>query len=119
MRKSQVIAIILSAAAGVALAKLPPLTPEQQEAAAAKKEAEKAQLEKEKQALDKAQDRVADYYKRTKGGSSAAGSGGGAGSTGQRTEDTNVSSKAVRAPRSEGPVGGRAQSAEAHSTPAK
>jgi hypothetical protein len=105
---------------GVALAKLPPPTPEQEQAAAAKKETEKAQLEKEKQALDKAQDRVADYYKRTKGGSGGVSAGGsGAGGTAQRTEDTNVSAKAVRAPRSEGPVGGRAQSAEAHSTPAK
>src|ERR1044071_5480229 len=107
------LAALIGVRGGVALAKLPPPTPEQEQAAAAKKETEKAQLEKEKQALDKAQDRVADYYKRTKGGS---GSSAGAG---QRTESTNVSAKSKEAPRSAGPTGGTAQSAEAHSTPAK
>lgn len=112
MRIAHALAFGLAALTGVALAKLPPPTPEQEQAAAAKKESEKANLEKEKQALEKAQDRVAEYYKRTKG------AGGGAGSA-QKTENTNISAKAVRAPRSEGPTGGRAQSAEAHSTPAK
>src|ERR1044071_253740 len=91
------LAALIGVRGGVALAKLPPPTPEQEQAAAAKKETEKANLEKEKQALEKAQDRVAEYYKRTKGGGGSVGSGA-------KTEDTNISAKAVRAPRSEGPV---------------
>ena len=112
MRASYLIAIALSALAGVAIAKLPPLTPQQQEAAAAKKAAEAAQLEREKQALERAQDRVAEYYKRTKG------KGGGVGAA-PRTETTNMPKQARELPGQAGPQGGREQSAEAHSTPAK
>jgi hypothetical protein len=112
MRKSHLIAIALSAVAGVALAKLPAPTPEQQEAAAAKKEAEQAQLEKEKQALERVQDRVADNYKRAKGGASSKVGAG-------RTEDTNMPKTTRELPRGTAPQGGRQQSAEAHSAPAK
>src|SRR5688500_4656292 len=86
-------ALVMSALAGVAIAKLPPLTPEQQEAAATKKQADQANIEKEKELLEKAQNRVVDYYKKTKGGSGPAVATG-------KTEDTNVSRKAVegRAP---------------------
>ena len=112
MRTSRWIAIALSAVAGVAIAKLPPPTPEQEQAAAAKKVAEQAQLEKEKQALERVQDRVAEYYKRTKGGSSSAGAGA-------RTEDTNMPKTTKELPGGTAPQGGRRQSAEAHSAPAK
>ena len=113
MRMHWMVAAALFAAAAVAGAKLPAHTPEQQEAAAAKKEQEKAQVEKEKQLLEKAQDRVADYYKRTKGGSGSGPSRGGA------TEGKNISAKAVEPPGEAGPKGGTKQSAEAHSAPAK
>lgn len=106
-------AALLSAATVVALAKLPPPTPEQQQAAAAKKEQEQAQLEKEKQLLERAQDRVAAQYKRSKGIASSGSTPAG------RTEDTNVSKKAIEPAHSTGPQGGTKQSAEAHSTPAK
>jgi hypothetical protein len=112
MRKAYVIAIVMSALAGVALAKLPPPSPEQQQAAAAKKEAEQAQLEKEKQLLERAQDRVAEYYKRTKGKS------GGVKPT-ARVEDTNMPKTTRELPGDTGPQGGRQPSAEAHSAPAK
>jgi hypothetical protein len=107
------VALTLSIAAAVAAAKLPPPTPEQQEAAAAKKEQEKAQLEKEKQLLERAQDRVVDHYKRTKGSGSAAARQAGP------TEDTNMPKTTRELPRQAGPQGGREQSAEAHSAPAK
>ena len=105
-------ALVMSALAGVALAKLPALTPEQQEAAAAKKQVDQAQVEKEKELLEKAQNRVVDYYKKTKGGSGTATASG-------KTETTNISRKAVEGPGTAAPQGGKAQSAEAHSTPAK
>ncbi len=105
-------AVVLCAAVGVAAAKLPAPTPEQQQAAAAKKEQEQAQLEKEKELLARAQDRVAEYYKRAKGGS-------GIQRTGARTEDTNMPKTTKELPRQTGPHGGKAQSAEAHSAPAK
>ena len=106
-------ALVMSALAGVAIAKLPALTPEQQEAAAAKKQADAANVEKEKELLDKAQNRVVEYYKKTKGatGTSTA--------VGAKTEATNISRKAVEGPGATAPRGGKNQSAEAHSTPAK
>ena len=112
MRVAYGVALVMSALAGVAIAKLPAPTPEQQEAAAAKKQVDQAKLEKEKEALERAQNRVAEYYKKTKGGSGPAQATG-------KTEDTNVSRKAVEGPGSTAPRGGKNQSAEAHSTPAK
>jgi len=106
------LAILLSALTGTALAKLPPLTPEQQQVAEARKQSEQAQLEKDKQALERTQDKVAEYYKRTKGkpnGSAAAG----------RVQDTNMPKTSRELPREAGPQGGREPSAEAHSAPAK
>ena len=113
MRIEWIAAAVLSAAVGVAVAKLPPPTPEQQQAAAAKKEAEAAQLEKEKQLLERAQDRVAEYYKRTKGSAAAAGARGG------KVEDTNMPKTTKELPGNSGAGGGTKQSAEAHSAPAK
>ena len=106
-------ALVMSALAGVAIAKLPALTPEQQEAAAAKKQADAATVEKEKELLDKAQNRAVDHYKKTKG--VAGGSTVAAG----KTAATNISRKAVEGPGTAAPRGGKNQSAEAHSAPAK
>jgi hypothetical protein len=112
MRLTVAVAMIAAALAGAALAKLPPLNPEQEQAAAAKKQAEQVQLEKEKQALERAQDRVAEYYKRTKGKSGGA-------SAPARATDTNMPKTTRELPRDTGPQGGRQPSAEAHSAPAK
>ena len=112
MRVTVAVAVIASALAGAALARLPPLSPEQEQAAAAKKQAEQAQLEKEKQALERVQDRVAEYYRRDKG--KAGPTGGSA-----RVSDTNMPKATRELPRDTGPQGGRQPSAEAHSAPAK
>jgi len=101
----------LALVAAVAGAKLPPPTPEQQQAAAAAKEKAAANAEKEKQLLERAQDRVVEYYKRHKAapGASTANAG--------RTETVP---NAATVPAGEaGPKGGVKQSAEAHSAPAK
>jgi hypothetical protein len=102
-------------AVGVASAKLPPPTPEEQEAAQARKQKQEAQLEQEKKQLEKAQDRVAQYYKRTKGGSASGGAPDGAG----RIADHNMPKTTKELPHSAGPHGGKTPSAEAHSAPAK
>lgn len=112
MRIHWLFAAAMFAVAAVAGAKLPAPTPEQEQAAAAKKEQEKVNAEKAKVHLEKAQDRVAELYKRTKGG------GGGVARTGQ-TETKNLSAKAVEPAGEAGPKGGTKQSAEAHSAPAK
>jgi hypothetical protein len=108
-----VVTAAMSLAAGVTLAKLPAPTPEQAQAAAAKKQVDQLALEKEKILLQKAQDRVADAYKRTKTGATATDAGRG------KTESINISRKAVEPSGTAGPRGGKEQSAEAHSTPAK
>jgi len=108
-----VVAAAMSLAAGVTLAKLPAPTPEQAQAAEAKKQVDELALEKQKILLERAQNRVAETYKRTKTGCTASNTGGG------KTESTNVSRKAVEPSGTAGPRGGTEQSAEAHSTPAK
>ena len=114
MRRHWIALAVMSVAAGVAGAKLPPPTPEQMQAAEAKKETDKAVVEKEKALLDKAQDRVVQHYKRTQGTMAAGTSRGG------QTEATNISDPAVRKSQGDaGPKGGTKQSAEAHSAPAK
>jgi hypothetical protein len=109
----RIAAAVMAAATAVALAKLPPPTPEAVEAAAAKKQQDEANAEKQKILLDKAQDRVVDHYKRTKGASAGGARRGG------QTETTNIPRKAVEPAGTAGPRGGKEQSAEAHSTPAK
>ncbi|MGZ8265083.1 MAG: hypothetical protein ACXWUI_13180 [Burkholderiales bacterium] len=106
---------MICALAGAAAAKLPAPSPEQQQAAAAKKDQEQAQLEREKKQLEQAQDRVIQHYKRTKG-SAAAGASTAAGG---KVEDRNMPKTTKELPGSAGPRGGTAQSAEAHSAPAK
>ena len=113
MRKHWIAAAVMGVAAGVAFAKLPPPTPEQVQAAEAKKEQEKANAEKEKQLLEKAYERVVQHYKRTKG------AGGTSTARGGQTETTNIPNLAVVPPGESGPKGGTKQSAEAHSAPAK
>jgi hypothetical protein len=94
--------------AGPVYARLPPLTPEQQSAAEQKKaeEAEKARAQQE--ALTRVQDRIAAQFGR-KGASSNSG----------QTQQGNLSQKSVEPAGTAGPIGGTAQSAEAHSTPAR
>ena len=105
-------AVAFGATTAVALAKLPAPSPEQAEVAAAKKEKEKAALEVAQRQLEQAQDRTVAHYRRTKGGSDGQPTAG-------PTEKENLPKAAVVPPRQAGPQGGRQQSAEAHSAPAK
>jgi hypothetical protein len=95
-------------AAAPVYARLPPLTPEQQSAAEQKKaeEAEKARAQQE--ALTRVQDRIAAQFGRK-----------GAGASSGQTQQGDLSQKSVEPAGTAGPVGGTAQSAEAHSTPAR
>src|SRR5690606_8583953 len=56
----------LAVAGGAALAKLPPPTPEEQKAAAEEKRLKAEQMRKEKEALERAQDRVVEHYRRSR-----------------------------------------------------
>lgn len=112
MRKSKAVmcgllvgAMLISSAA---FSKLPPPTPEEQAAAAQKKNQEAAQLEKEKAQLERAQNRVAERYRKAHG-SHAAG----------RTSDQNMPKTTSELPGGTGPTPLRKQSGEAHSAPAK
>ncbi|AGW94929.1 MULTISPECIES: hypothetical protein [Cupriavidus] len=93
---------MLSFAAGPLHARLPAPTPEQQQAAEAKKakEAEAAKLQAD--ALGRVQDQLAARF----------GKGSSAGAT---TEPGKVPQKAAEAPGTAGPHGGTSPSAEAHS----
>lgn len=88
-------------------ARLPPPTPEQQAAAEQKKGEEAAKAKEQQDALTRVQDRIAARFGR---GSRAAG---------HATEKGNLPQKAVDHDGAAGPAGGTAQSAEAHSTPAR
>lgn len=93
---------------GSAWAKLPPPTPEEQAAAAQKKAQQAAQQDEQKKALEQAQDRIAERYRRTHPQPSA----------GEGQNDA-LPKTAGELPGDAGPHGGRAPSAEAHSAPAK
>jgi hypothetical protein len=113
MRKPNAVCCLFAGAmlvGGAAIAKMPPPTPEEQAAAAGKKAREKEQLEKEKALLERAQDRVAERYRKTYGDSPRA-SG--------RTSGQNMPRTNSELPRGVGPTPERPQSAEAHSAPAK
>ena len=112
MSRALSIALVAALWAGGAAAKLPPPTPEEQAAQQEKRAQEQAQLEREKAALERAQDQVAERYRR-ENGSGPRSDGGGA------IADTNMPYRARELPRSAGPHGGTEQSAEAHSAPAK
>jgi hypothetical protein len=105
MRLACPLLVAIALAAPIADAKLPPPTPEEIAAEQAKKNEEAARLEREKALLEKAQDRVAERYRN--GAPRAAGG----------VSDTNMPNNVKQRPAA--PQGGRDQSAEAHSAPAK
>ena len=103
--------------AGLALAKLPPPTPEEQAAASAKKAEQEQQVKEQKAALERAQDRVVQHYKKEmskRGASSSAGSG-----SSQRTEGSEMPKTTGELPGGVGPKPTSPPSAESHSAPVK
>jgi hypothetical protein len=98
--------VAIALAAPIAEAKLPPPTPEEVAAEQQKQATEKARLERAKAALEKAQDRVAERYRRDGPAQPTAG-----------VSDTNMPNTVKQ--RQTVPQGGDDQSAEAHSAPAK
>lgn len=107
----QLVMMLMALSMAAAHARLPAPTPEQQAAAEKQKVAQQAQLEKEKQQLEAAQDRVVQHYRKEKGGAPAAG--------GPRPETENMPKTAKELPGGVGPKPTQPQSAEAHSAPAK
>ena len=95
--------VVMMVAAGAAFAKLPPPTPEEQATAAAKKEAKEKQAKKAAEALEKAQDRVAQRYRKERATSAARTS------SGDMPKTTGELSRGV------GPTPQSPASAEAHS----
>jgi len=104
--------VLALAVAAAAEAKLPPPTPEQIVAEQERRAREEAQLQREKALLEQAQDRVAERYRRENGATAVGG-------TSERVRDTNMPKSARELPGQAAPEGGRRQSAEAHSAPAK
>lgn len=102
----------VSLAAGVALAKLPPPTAEEQAAKAASKAKQEEELKKQKEALERAQDRVVQHYKKGKGATASSGSG-------QQTRAETMPKTTSEPANSVGPKPDRPISGEAHSAPAK
>lgn len=91
-----------------AAAKLPPPTPQELAAQQSKRAQEEALLQHQKALLENAQDRVAERYRRERPPYLAGG-----------VSDTNMPNNVKQAPGTAPPQGGRDQSAEAHSAPAK
>ncbi|MDQ0139930.1 hypothetical protein [Cupriavidus necator] len=102
LRRLLVSCAMLSCAAAPVQAKLPPPTPEQQQAAEAKKAKEADAAKQQAEALAAVQDRIAARFGK---GATAGGA----------TEPGKISQKAAEAPGSAGPHGGTSPSAEAHS----
>ena len=98
------IAAMLMAVALPAGARLPAPTPEQQQAADARKAKEAEQAKHQAEELTQVQDQIAARF----GKKGAAGASG-------ATEPGKVSQKAAEAPQAAGPHGGTSPSAEAHS----
>ncbi len=94
-------------AGNVAHAKLPPPTPAEQEAAAAKEVETKVLAEKQKVLLGQAQDRIAARY------------GAGMSNTGATTQAKDMPKASDVAPKGVGPTPQQQQSGESHSAPAK
>lgn len=111
MTRAQWIVLACALCSGVAVAKLPPPTPEELAAQQARQAQEKAQLEREKALLEKVQDEVAERYRREHPAASGPDGSG-------TVSDTNIPYR-TRETRPAGPHGGDKQSAEAHSAPAK
>jgi hypothetical protein len=95
-------------AATPASARLPPPTAEEQAVLEAKAAREQEQLEREKEALLRAQDAVAARYRKERASRVAP-----------ALEDTNLPKNAIELPRDAGPDGRREPSAEAHGAPAR
>ncbi|WP_454737370.1 hypothetical protein [Cupriavidus necator] len=104
LRRLLVSCAMLSFAAGPLHARLPAPTPEQQQAADAKKAKEAEAAKSQAEALGRVQDTLAARF-----GKAASASAGGT------TDAGKIPQKAAEAPRSAGPHGGTAPSAEAHS----
>ena len=102
LRSLLVSCAMLSFAAAPVQARLPAPTPEQQQAAEAKKAKEAETAKQQAEALTRVQDQLAARF------------GKGATATGA-TDPGKVPQKAAEAPRSTGPQGGTSPSAEAHS----
>jgi hypothetical protein len=107
MKLARSIAVAALLAAPFAEAKLPPPTPEQLAAEQDRRAQEEARLAKEKEQLERAQDRVAERYRKN-----AAAQASGSVDRADLPQNTKV------APGAAAPEGGRRQSAEAHSAPA-
>jgi hypothetical protein len=102
-------------AAGLAVAKMPPPTPEEQAAESAKKAKQEQQVKEQKAALERAQDRVVQHYKKEM---SKRGSSAGSGSP-QRTDGADMPKTTQELPGGVGPKPSSQPSAEAHSAPVK
>jgi hypothetical protein len=107
------IMVLIALSVTAAYAKLPPPTAEQQAAEAKKKEQQQAQLEKEKKLLEQAQDRIAQRYRKDKGGAPAAGGNI------PDTKAENMPKTTKELPGGVGPKPTQPQSGEAHSGSAK
>lgn len=112
LKLSTVVLGVALLAGGAALAKLPPPTPEEQAAKAAEKAKQEELLKKEKAALERAQDRVAERYRKEKGASASSGSG-------QQTRADQMPKTTSESNGGVGPKPDRPFSGEAHSAPAK
>jgi len=108
MKLARSIAVAALLAAPFAEAKLPPPTPEQLAAEQDRRAQEEARLAKEKEQLERAQDRVAERYRKDRGSPQASGS----------VDRADLPQNTKVAPGAAAPEGGRRQSAEAHSAPA-
>jgi hypothetical protein len=109
MNLARSIAVAALLASPLAIAKLPPPTPDQLAAEQNRRAQEEARLAKEKAELERAQDRVAERYRTDRGAPQAAGT----------VDKADLPQNTKVAPGAAAPEGGRRQSAEAHSAPAK
>jgi hypothetical protein len=109
MKLARSIAVAALLAAPLAEATLPPPTPEQLAAEQNRRTQEEVRLAKEKEQLERAQDRVAERYRKDRAAAQASGS----------VDKADLPQNTKVAPGSAAPEGGRRQSAEAHSAPAK
>jgi hypothetical protein len=108
MIRAYPLVIALLAFAPLAHAKLPPPTPGEIAAQKERQAQEEARLAREKEQLERAQDRVAERYRAWRAAQPAAE---------VKKEDLPQATK--QEPGGAAPEGGRRQSAEAHSAPAK
>ena len=110
MKPVRTLMIAALLAASLAHAKLPPPTPEEIAAQQERQKQDEARLAKEKEQLERAQDRIAERYRKESGQVGQT-------SGGVRKEDLPQNTKQQAG--GAAPEGGQRQSAEAHSAPAK